>query len=58
MDCLDRTNVVQSALANAVLNQQLRQVGILSGDQKIDDYPDFIYTFRNGELSEQAQVKC
>jgi len=47
MDCLDRTNVVQSALANFVLVQQLKEVGILKNKQSIDDYPAFIRIFRN-----------
>ena len=49
MDCLDRTNVVQSALANFVLTQQLRQVGILGNKEGINDHKEFLYIFRNGE---------
>lgn len=51
MDCLDRTNVVQSALANFVLTQQLRQVGILGNKEGINDHKEFLYIFRNGELA-------
>ncbi|XP_022080789.1 phosphatidylinositide phosphatase SAC2-like [Acanthaster planci] len=35
MDCLDRTNVVQTALARAVLSMQLRKLGILLPDQRL-----------------------
>lgn len=46
---LDRTNVVQSQLAKWVLNNQLRQVGILSTKESIDEHPAFLHMFRNGE---------
>lgn len=48
MDCLDRTNVVQSALAKWVLNRQLKEVGILNEKETIDQFGDFIHLFRNG----------
>ncbi|XP_038045460.1 phosphatidylinositide phosphatase SAC2-like [Patiria miniata] len=35
MDCLDRTNVVQTAVARAVLSMQLRKLGILLPDQRL-----------------------
>lgn len=47
MDCLDRTNVAQSALAKWALNQQLRKVGVLSVKESVDDYPEFMSIFRN-----------
>lgn len=47
MDCLDRTNVVQSALAKWVLTSQLKQAGILSAEENLDLYSDFMYLFRN-----------
>ncbi|PLW13221.1 hypothetical protein PCASD_21145 [Puccinia coronata f. sp. avenae] len=47
MDCLDRTNVLQSALAKWVLTFQLKQAGILEEHEKLDSYPDFMFLFRN-----------
>nr|XP_054766255.1 phosphatidylinositide phosphatase SAC2-like [Lytechinus pictus] len=35
MDCLDRTNVVQTALARAVLRTQLRKLGLLLPEQRL-----------------------
>jgi hypothetical protein len=46
---LDRTNVLQSALAKWVLTFQLKQAGILEEHEKLDSYPDFMFLFRNGE---------
>nr|ODN99773.1 inositol/phosphatidylinositol phosphatase [Cryptococcus depauperatus CBS 7855] len=46
MDCLDRTNVAQSALGQRVLNQQLRKVGLLSIKQGVEDHEDFMVMFR------------
>ncbi|CAG8526438.1 9177_t:CDS:10, partial [Acaulospora colombiana] len=37
MDCLDRTNVVQSTLAKWMLTQQLREVGVLSNKERIEE---------------------
>ncbi|KAJ2161494.1 hypothetical protein GGF46_001433 [Coemansia sp. RSA 552] len=40
MDCLDRTNVVQSALARSVLNEQLVRLGVHAApDQGLAAYP-------------------
>ncbi|GAA5941368.1 uncharacterized protein JCM15063_006076 [Sporobolomyces koalae] len=47
MDCLDRTNVVQSALAKWVLNNQLREIGVLSVKESVDEHPQFLNLFRN-----------
>lgn len=49
MDNLDRTNVVQAALAKWTLNQQLTELGILSGSAGIDDYESFSKDFRESE---------
>ncbi|PPQ66105.1 hypothetical protein CVT26_010906 [Gymnopilus dilepis] len=46
MDNLDRTNVVQAAIAKYVLNQQLRSLGILSSGDGVDDYEAFSKEFR------------
>lgn len=48
---LDRTNVVQSALGKWVLNNQLRQAGVLSVKESIDEHPVFLDLFRNSESS-------
>lgn len=47
MDCLDRTNVAQAALARWVLNRQLRKVGILSVKEGVEDHEEFMIMFRN-----------
>ncbi|BGP13525.1 hypothetical protein JCM10213_005361 [Rhodosporidiobolus nylandii] len=47
MDCLDRTNVVQSALAKWVLNNQLRQIGVLSVKESVEEHAAFLSLFRN-----------
>lgn len=51
MDCLDRTNVTQSALARWALNKQFRAAGILSHKESIEDHAEFMTMFRNGKLS-------
>ena len=48
MDCLDRTNVVQSVLAREVLERGLKTLGVLSGNMKLSDEADFDRVFRNG----------
>jgi hypothetical protein len=50
MDCLDRTNVTQAALAKDALQRQLRSIGVLSFKEGLDDHPGFISVFRNGKL--------
>ncbi|KAI9598348.1 SacI homology domain-containing protein [Syncephalis fuscata] len=47
MDCLDRTNVVQSAVARDVLVRQLASVGVLGPNEMIQNYPVFELIFRN-----------
>ena len=47
MDCLDRTNVVQSMLARWALTRQLRDVGILRPGESADDDALFKDLFRN-----------
>jgi hypothetical protein len=47
MDCLDRTNVSQAAFAKWALNQQLRQAGIISVKEGVEDHPEFMLIFRN-----------
>jgi len=50
MDSLDRTNVAQATIAKWTLNQQLRELGILSGDTGVDDYEPFSKEFREGKF--------
>ncbi|RXK39388.1 inositol/phosphatidylinositol phosphatase [Tremella mesenterica] len=47
MDCLDRTNVTQSALGKWALNKQLRDAGVLSVKESVDEHPEFMSIFRN-----------
>jgi hypothetical protein len=46
MDCLDRTNVVQSMLARAALNRQLTDLGVLSRGETFTADPKFEALFR------------
>ncbi|CAZ86027.1 unnamed protein product [Tuber melanosporum] len=47
MDCLDRTNVVQSMLARWTLNSQLMDIGILDKGENTADFENFEAMFRN-----------
>ena len=47
MDCLDRTNVVQTMLARWTLNRQLTDVGILRPGEQADEDTAFQNLFRN-----------
>ncbi|KAI9748665.1 MAG: hypothetical protein M1815_003081 [Lichina confinis] len=47
MDCLDRTNLVQSMLARWTLDRQLVDLGILQAGQSSTDDQSFTYLFRN-----------
>ncbi|KAF9995162.1 hypothetical protein BGZ79_011165 [Entomortierella chlamydospora] len=48
MDCLDRTNVVQSAIGRHILNNQLLRLGIASfPDKGLSVYEDFENVFNN-----------
>ena len=47
MDCLDRTNVVQSMLGRWALTQQLRDARILGPGENCDDDRDFEMLYRN-----------
>ncbi|KAI9052071.1 hypothetical protein LZ554_004324 [Drepanopeziza brunnea f. sp. 'monogermtubi'] len=46
MDCLDRTNVVQSMLARYTLNRQLTDLGVLSRGDTFTSDPEFEILFR------------
>eukprot|EP00871_Galdieria_phlegrea_P001412 jgi/Galph1/2271/GphlegSOOS_G934.1 len=43
IDCLDRTNVVQSVIALHVLTNQLRQLKIIDSDKTVKEFP-MVYT--------------
>nr|XP_057909456.1 phosphatidylinositol-3-phosphatase SAC1-B isoform X2 [Doryrhamphus excisus] len=47
MDCLDRTNVIQSLLARRSLQSQLRRLGVLHTNQQIEDQADFEKMYKN-----------
>uniref|UniRef100_A0A665TC48 SAC1 like phosphatidylinositide phosphatase b n=1 Tax=Echeneis naucrates TaxID=173247 RepID=A0A665TC48_ECHNA len=49
MDCLDRTNVIQSLLARRSLQSQLlvRKMGVLHKGQQIEDQADFEKVYKN-----------
>lgn len=48
MDCLDRTNVVQSVISRWVLTRQLQELGILSPNESFESHEQFEALFRNG----------
>ena len=48
MDNLDRTNVAQAAIAKHVLTKQLRDVGIFSENESVDDHEELSAAFRQG----------
>lgn len=47
IDCLDRTNVVQSLIARRCLQEQLTRLGILVQGQSLDNQEMFEYIYRN-----------
>ena len=47
LDNLDRTNVVQSALAKWTLTRQLRELSLLSPTDTVENYPEFMTVYRN-----------
>lgn len=46
MDNLDRTNVVQAALAKWTLHQQLKAIGVVSDNEELDDFDALTRGFR------------
>jgi hypothetical protein len=47
IDCLDRTNVVQSVLAQKALESQLKDLNVLRNDESLLDIPEFYHLFKN-----------
>jgi len=56
MDNLDRTNVVQATLAKYTLNVQLRDLGILSANDGIDDFESFSKEFRESAFPRSSTM--
>ena len=49
MDCLDRTNVLQSVLGRRALTQQLREAGYLSLKERVEEQTAFEFLYKNSE---------
>lgn len=47
IDCLDRTNVVQSMLAHRSLEAVLQKLGVLRQEQKLEEHPVFERLFKS-----------
>ncbi|KAG8532985.1 uncharacterized protein KY384_001767 [Bacidia gigantensis] len=47
MDCLDRTNVIQTMIARWTLTRQLIDAGVLQQGEAANDDPEFEHFFRN-----------
>lgn len=47
IDCLDRTNVVQSAIGQRMLNEQLHEMGLFNPHETIQDHADLVWFFKN-----------
>ncbi|KAF9314496.1 hypothetical protein BG003_004114 [Podila horticola] len=58
MDCLDRTNVVQSVISRWVLTRQLQELGILSPNESIESHEQFEALFRNVWADNADIVSC
>ncbi|CAO3629800.1 unnamed protein product [Cunninghamella echinulata] len=58
MDCLDRTNVVQSTFAKHMLIQQLIELDILSGKDDLDKQIDFTFMYRGVWADNADRVSC
>ena len=52
VDCLDRTNVVQTLLARRILEQQLKTYDIIKYNESIDSYKQLSHTFKNSTLTD------
>lgn len=58
MDCLDRTNVVQSVLAHWVLQKELETAGIISDDDAWENSPTLLSAFQNLWADNADAVSC
>lgn len=55
IDCLDRTNVVQSLFAKRILERQLQHYNILQYRESIDAHKQFSTVFKNSKLNDEIQ---
>ncbi|KAG0305294.1 hypothetical protein BGZ98_004359 [Dissophora globulifera] len=58
MDCLDRTNVVQSVISRWVLNRQLQDLGILLPNETFETWDQFESLYRNVWADNADVVSC
>lgn len=58
MDCLDRTNVVQSVISRWVLTRQLQELGILSPNESFESHDQFEALFRNVWADNADIISC
>ena len=57
MDCLDRTNVVQSTFARHVITKQLIDCGVFKESDRVDMFSDFEKVFRNSNRTHLDHAK-
>ena len=50
MDCLDRTNVVQTLFSKRILEQQLKRYNIIKYNETIDSYKQLSTIFKNSKM--------
>ncbi|KAJ2783011.1 Phosphoinositide phosphatase sac1 [Coemansia interrupta] len=58
MDCLDRTNVVQSELARVILTRQLRETGVFLSTDVISNFPEMMSMMNNLWADNADAVSC
>ncbi|KAJ1916709.1 Phosphoinositide phosphatase sac1 [Mycoemilia scoparia] len=58
MDCLDRTNVVQSVIARSILTRQLQQLDIIGPNETPEMFEDLENTLRNIWADNADAVSC
>jgi hypothetical protein len=51
IDCLDRTNVVQSLFAKRLLEKQLQHYNIIKYQEIIDSYQQLSHLFKNSKFT-------
>lgn len=56
IDCLDRTNVVQSLFAKRILEKQLRHYHIIKYHETIDLHPQLSNIFKNSKLKSMILI--
>jgi hypothetical protein len=56
LDNLDRTNIVQSALAKRMLTQQLQDLGFIGSNESVDDFEELSRVFRECGFSDEHVV--